>query len=324
MKTPRTSILAVGAVTAILLSLAAAVNLPGQGGGSRAGVYPAQPVAPVAPSCTPDHKTIKNYITIVGKAEIRVKPSAIRVIMAVTSQGATAEECMKTNGEKETAFAQALAKLGVPEDKVFMDFISMLPVYEWYVQERQGTRCFVEEISGYMVQTNAHVEVSNEAQARDAVRAAFQLGITDIISFDYWCDSLDDHKIEAQKKALAEAQRKADLLLTAHFQSVPAPLNIDEHTEVVYPKSLYESFTNDYSQSLRRNYIRQSLPEIHAIRPKNTHYRGFFAETDSQDPRLPMQPEISVVSTISCYYAPPTQSNQQAAGKHAMVAEEGR
>jgi len=316
MKMPRSSILVIGAITAILLTLSAAVRLPGQGGGSRAGVYPAQPGAPIAPPCTSDHKAINNYITIVGKAEIRVKPSAIRVIMAVTSQGATAAECMEANGEKEMAFTQALAKLGVPEDKVFMDFISMLPVYDWNVEERNGTRCFVEDIAGYMVQANAHVEVSNETQAREAVRAAFLLGITDIISFDYWCDSLDAHKIEAQKKALAEAQRKADLLLTAHFQNVPAPLNIHENTEVVYPKSLYESFTNDYSEALRRNYHRQSLPEVHAVRPKNTHYRGFFAEADSQDPRLPMQPEISVVSTISCYYVTPVEGKQKATEKY--------
>ncbi|NQT36535.1 MAG: SIMPL domain-containing protein [Planctomycetes bacterium] len=313
MKNPKTYVVVVGTLGAIILAVGVAARLPGQGGGSRAGVYPPPTAAGQSGASTAgslDHEAVENYITIVGRAEIRVQPMAVRVIMAVTSEGKTAEECMKANGEKEKALTDALAKLGIKGDKVFMDFISVLPVYEWSIAEELGARCLVENVSGYMIQTNAHIQVENESQARAAVGAAFLLEITDIISFDYWCDTLDAHKVEAQKKALAEAKRKADLLLSAHFDmassdKAPRPTNIHEKTEVVYPKSLYESFSNDYSQSLRRNYTRQSLPEIHAIRPKNTHYRGFFAETDCQDGRLPMHPEISVVSTISCYYAVP-------------------
>ena len=318
MKRPRASVLMVGTLAAILLTLAAAARLPGQGSGSRGGVYPSQPIATAAADL--DHEAIENYITIVGRAEIRVKPSAIRVIMAVTSQGATAAECMQANQEKEKALTEALAKLGVPPDKLFMDFISMLPVYEWNMKEEAGTKYLAEGIAGYMVQTNAHIEVADESGARAAVQAAFQLGIPDIISFDYWCESLDDQKAEAQKKALAEAKRKAELLLTAHFKKAPQPLNIQEKTQVVYPTSLYESFTNDYSQTLQKNYYRQSLPEIRAIRPKNTHYRGFFAEADRQERRLPLKPEISVVSTISCYYAAPKESEKRAVRTIVEVA----
>jgi hypothetical protein len=169
----------------------------------------------------------------------------------------------------------------------------------------------VENLSGYQVQTNVHIEVGSESEARAAVQAAFRLGITDVISFDYWCDSLDDHKREAQQRALAEAQRKADMLLSAYFEQKPKPLNIHEQTEVVYPKSLYESFENVHAQSLERNYRRQSLPAVRAFRPKNTHYRGYFAGADSQDRKLPMEPEISVIATISCYYAVPEELRQE-------------
>ena len=308
MQRPRTSVIALGTLAAIVLAVSVASQLPGQMGGSRAGAYrdqttPGRPVAPTA--AVLDYGAIENYVTIIGRAEIRVRASSIRAILALTSQGATAAECMKTNREKEEKFVEALIESGVPKEKVFMDFISMLPVYEWNVEQREGESFLVEEISGYLVQSNAHVEVDDETQAAAVVQAAFELGITDVISFDYWCDKLDQHKVAAQKKALAEAKRKADLLLSAHFKKAPQPRNIHEKTEVVYPKSLYESFSNAYSEKLHRNSYRKSLPEIHAFRPKNTHYRGFFAETDTQDPRLPMRPEISIVSTITCYYAAP-------------------
>ena len=198
MKTARASVLVIGTLAAILVSLSVAARLPGQGGGSRAGVppgqtYPGQSAASGSVCTALDHEAVQQYITIVGRAEIRVKPTAIRVIMALSSQAATAEECMKANAEKEAALTEALVKLGVAEDKVFMDFISMLPVYEWTEEKREDKAYLVEKLSGYLGQTNVHIEVDNESQARAAVRAAFQLGITDIISFDYWCDSLDDY-----------------------------------------------------------------------------------------------------------------------------------
>ena len=309
MRRPRTSVIVLGTLAAIVLGVSVASQLPGQFGGSRAGAYQGQttPGRPVAPTAAVlKHGAVENYVTIIGRAEIRVRASSIRAILALTSQGTTAAECMKTNREKEEKFVEALIKLGIPKEKIFMDFISMLPVYEWNVEQQEGQSYLVEEISGYLVQTNAHVEVDDETQAAAVVQAAFEQEITDIISFDYWCDTLDEHKVAAQKKALAEAKRKADLLLAAHFKKTPKPLNIHEKTEVVYPKSLYESFSNAYAEKIHRNRYRNSLPEIHAFRPKNTHYRGFFAETDVQDSRLPMRPEVSVVSTISCYYAAPS------------------
>ncbi|NQU23877.1 MAG: SIMPL domain-containing protein [Candidatus Nealsonbacteria bacterium] len=308
MRRPRTSVIVLGTLAAIVLAVSVVSQLPGQMGGSRAGVFqgqttPSQPVAPTA--AVLNHDAIENYVTIVGRAEIRVRASSIRAILALTSQGTTAAECMKTSREKEKKFVGSLIELGIPKEKIFMDFISMLPVYEWKTEQREGQAFLVEEISGYLVQSNAHVEVDDETQAGTVVQAAFEQGITDIISFDYWCDTLDGQKIAAQKKALAEAKRKAEMLLSAHFEKTPEPLNIHEKTEVVYPKSLYESFSNSYAETIHRNNYNRSLPEIHAFRPKNTHYRGFFAETDAQDSRLPMRPEISIVSTITCYYAAP-------------------
>jgi len=297
-----------GGLAAVGLALVIATQLPGQGSGSRGSADHTLSHGgggSSLPAATLDRETAQELITVTGSAEIRVEPTAVRVILAITSEGDTAPDCMTANAQQEKALKEALAKLDVPEDKIFIDFISLLPVYEWTVEEIGGVRHSVEKTAGYLLQNNAHVEVESEAKARAVVAAAFELGLTDIIAFDYWSNSIGDHKLEAQERAIAAAKRKAELLLHSHFGEMPKPINIAERTTVVYPKSLYESFSADYSQTLQRNYHERNLPQIRKFRPKNTHYRGFFAAADLKDPRLPMRPEISVVSTVTCYYETP-------------------
>ncbi|MHB8972363.1 MAG: hypothetical protein ACYC3X_14045 [Pirellulaceae bacterium] len=51
--------------------------------------------------------------------------------------------------------------------------------------------------------------------------------------------------------------------------------------------------------------VRSDVPFIRAYRPRNTYYRGLNHDGDVQAAGLPMQPEISVVSTVRLYFESP-------------------
>ncbi len=276
----------------------------GQGSGARGGA--GKPALQPHPNLDPH--AVESYITIEGRAEVRVQPTSIRVVLALTTESATASGCYESNQTKERAYLKALLDSGVGQEKIAFDFISMLPVYKWVIEEQEGQKLAVEKPSGYHMQTNVHIEVPTEAQAQVVIREAFKLEISDVIAFDYWTKEIDRYKEEAREKALRIVRKKADLLLGALFEEKPKPINLDESTRVVYPKSLYVSFKNDYSQRYEsRSYSsnQRNIPRILAFRPKNTYYHGFFEETDEQSANLPIHPEISVVSTVRFYYAAP-------------------
>ena len=52
-----------------------------------------------------------------------------------------------------------------------------------------------------------------------------------------------------------------------------------------------------------------------STRPRNTYYRGLYTDGDMQPSELPMQPEISVISTVRLYFESP-------AAKRANQAKE--
>ncbi len=264
-----------------------------------------------APSAsTLDHKAIKNYITIEGKAEKRVEATAMRIVLALMAEEETAPECQAACQKLEDEFLKALADLEIDRTAIAVDFISILPVYEWEVETRQDKNMAVEKRAGFRMQSNVHIEVPNEQRARAVLQAAFKLDISDIIAFDYGNDDLDQIKIAARKEALKVAREKAQVLLEAMFDEPPKPLNVHESTRVIFPRTQYGSFENTYQQLINIPYSGDRMPQIRAAKPKNTYYRGLQEETDVRAKGLPLRPMISVVSTVRLYYATPKRAGK--------------
>ena len=285
----------------------ALVSLPGspalgQLAGSRAALgedaSSAADLAPLAPDVA------QGYITIDGRAVVRVRATEIRVVLAVTGEGQTAQECQKTVEATIERLKMAWAKLGIAPENVVVDFIAVLPQYAWSVEKQGDADVGIERKAGFRLQTNVHLAAKGESAAQAAINAAFQEGVTDIIAFDYWSQDLDKVQVAARAQALKAAQSKADVLLGAIFENRPPAINVQEQTVVRYPASLYHSFTNTYDESVTPSF-RRDIPFIRAPRPRNTYYRGLVADGDIQPRELAMSPEISVASTVRLYFASP-------------------
>ncbi len=289
-----------------LLPLVVALCVPdhvgAQSSGSRGGMVEGQVPRQSLPQL--DYELAQRFIMIDGSAEVRVEPDQIRVVLAVTNEAVTAEQCQAEIQATVTKLMTAWRELKIAPDKIVVDFIAVLPRYEWAFEQSGGQEVAMEKNVGYRMQTNVHLAVQDEALAQRAVASAFQLGITDIIAFDYWSTKLDTAKQSAQKLALEAARCKAEQLLFSQTNQ-PLPLvNLQESTHVITPDQLYHSFANSYEQELDRP-LRRELPVVRAYRPQNTYYRGPQLAVDVQDTRLPMRPQISVVGQVRLYYESP-------------------
>lgn len=274
----------------------------GQLGGSRAGVENRSADGLNLPQLT--REIAESYIAIDGRAEIRARPTEIRMVLAVTGQGETAQACRLTVDETAQRLQAAWSKAGIKPQNIVEDFIAVLPRYEWKLERRGDVDVGVEEKAGFRMQTNLHLALPDESKAQEMLRLAFEQGVTDIIAFDYWSGALDEIKVKAREQALQAAVSKAGVLFAALFAKPPPVINVQEQTTVHYPDSLYHSFTNS-EQEDAMPAGRRDVPFIRASRPRNTYYRGLYSNADVQARDLPMKPEITVISTVRIYYRSP-------------------
>ena len=163
----------------------------------------------------------------------------------------------------------------------------------------------MEKNAGYLMQTNLHVAVKNDAEAMKVINVAFDNDVADIIAFDYWSNELDALKVKTRALAVKAAREKSDVLLGALFEEKPAIINVQEATTLHYPESLYESFENTHDERYSSGFLSRDTPVIRTFRPKNTYYRGLYTDGDIQAKDLPMRSEISIVSTVRLYFESP-------------------
>ena len=273
-------------------------------GGSRAGVETADPSDRTLDLPPLDPKVAVSYITLDGRAETRVRPSEIRIVLAVTAEAETAEKCQQSVMAAVDRLKADWTKMKISPDDIVVDFIAVLPNYSWNLEKRDNVEVGVEKKAGYRMQSNIHLAVSNGSQAEAALARAFEQGITDIIAFDYWSRDLDEAKVKVRQEAVKAARAKAEALLTPLFSAKPPIINVQEKTTVRYPESMYSSFRASYEEAVTADW-RRNVTLIHAYRPRNTYYRGLSSDGDIQPRALPMSPEISVVSTVRLYFKSP-------------------
>jgi uncharacterized protein YggE len=287
----------------ILVPLATATaQLSGSRGGVSRGAKPGH-----APNGleTLSPEVVQGYITIDGQAELRVKPTEIRVVLAVTAEGKTPAECQRLVSDRVKTLTAAWQEMGISREDIVEDFIAVLPRYDFDIDKSAELEVAREKKVGYLMQSNLHLAVKDDAQAMRAIGIAFENDVADIIAFDYWSKELDQLKVKARAAAVKAARDKSDALLGALFEKRPAVINVRESTRVYYPESLYESFTNSSDADYQTSYARRAIAKIRAFRPKNTYYRGLYLDGDVQSKELPMQAEISVVSTVRLYFESP-------------------
>ncbi len=263
----------------IVLVLLSLFPLPaiGQMVGSRGGAdqpmfggmgMPAPDDAAALPTLDP--VVAEGYITIEGRAEVRVRPTDVRMVLAVTSEAETAQKCKQLIDAEIGRLKGAWSKMWIGPERIVVDFIAVLPRYEFAPEKHDYQSLEVEKKVGYRMQSNVLMAAQGEPEARAAVGVALEQGFTDIIAFDYWSKDLDDVKVKVRQQALKAARGKADVLLTALLGNLPPAINIQEHTTVRYPESLYHSFTNVASQVVNGEnpFTRRDVPFIKAYRSR--------------------------------------------------------
>lgn len=249
----------------------------------------------------PDAATAERVITIEGVAEVRLPPTRLRVVFGINATGATASAASVACRTLVDQTKARLAAKNVGSADVDVDFIAVVPTYEWQVQGAGEQQIAVERLTGARAQYNLHVAVADEAAALVAIEAVTVADGIDLIAVDYWSEQIAAKRAEAMASALRAAQDKAKVLL-AVFPTPPVPINVHEQTTVVQPQQLYQHVRRS-DEAAQSHWNR--LPQVHAMRPTFVYYRGLHADLDVMSPDLPGRRDLHVVATVRLYYEAP-------------------
>lgn len=277
-----------------------ATMLPAQASGLRGAAQEAPQIPRLPP---PDPGTAERVITVEAVAEVRVRPTRLRLVFAVSAAGESATAASVAGRTLLDETKARLQQSGKALGELDVDFVAAVPIFSWRVEQQNGKDVLAERRSGTRVQYNLHVEVADEAAALVAIEAAMAADGIDLLAVDYWSEDLAQKRVEAREQALATARQKAQLLLSV-FPVAPQPINVHEQTQVLFPQQLYQNIARA-EDSAANWYSRDEMPRVPASRPLLVYYRGLFGDLDAMEAVMPGKRDIEVVSTVRLYYKAP-------------------
>ena len=140
--------------------------------GSRGGVFGTNP-SDDSEFETLDAASAQSSIMVQGKSVMSVKPTSIRIVLALTFEGLSSSECEAGMEEKIARLRPVWNEAGIADEKIVEDFISILPRYEIEVKALGGRDVAMEKKSGYVMQTNIHLAVKDDAGSNESARRRF-------------------------------------------------------------------------------------------------------------------------------------------------------
>jgi uncharacterized protein YggE len=207
--------------------LAAAV-LGWFGFGSNGGeIAKAEPVAATGVSAM-------NTITVGASGTVKVEPDVAYVNVAVETRGATAGEAQKTNANKFAAVEKALTdQFGV--DKKDLQTSGFFVQAEYNYNDKDGRK-----LIGYIAVHSVQVKFRKLGEIGKLLDAVSSAGANRIDGVQFGTEKTEQYELEALKKAMVQAEAKANVLAQSAKRQVKGVVNIVQGAAAA-PPVLYMS-----------------------------------------------------------------------------------
>jgi uncharacterized protein YggE len=184
-------------------------------------------------------------ITVSGSASIRVAPDEITVGVGVETFAPTVEAATSQNDAAIKAVVTALRQLGLAEQKIKTEAMSLEVAYRDSSHPSRGAE-------GYFARKTLTVSVPDSATAERAVNSALAHGANRIFGIDYNTSKMRQLRDEAREQAARAALEKAKLLAGQFGAKVGQPITISEGYSMSYGGGRWNPYYG-MNQSMSQN-----------------------------------------------------------------------
>ncbi len=173
--------------------------------------------APGEPSIRPPS------ITVTGTGEVYAKPDFAQVQVGVVTEGATAAEALRKNNEAMSQLIVLIRKRGIEDRDVQTTQFNVTPRYKYDKAQQEPPK-----IAGYQVTNEVHVKVRDMTRLGAFLDETVSSGANQVRGISFGVAEPARLMDEARRKAMADAQRRAQVYAEAAGVKIGKPIRISE------------------------------------------------------------------------------------------------
>ncbi|MDP4008366.1 MAG: SIMPL domain-containing protein [Candidatus Peregrinibacteria bacterium] len=151
-------------------------------------------------------ETFERQISIEGTGKVMAFPDIATITVGIDTKGKEVATAQKENSEKNNALIASLKKLGVAEEDI------KTTSYNVYENQEYNPEVRKYDSLGWMVSQRLEIKIRKMDQLSKVLEAAGQGGANSISGPSFTIDDMTTIKDEAREKAIADANKKAEIL----------------------------------------------------------------------------------------------------------------
>jgi len=178
--------------------------------------------------------------TLKAEVMMNVQASSYVAILSCTQAGETVIQTDSLMDVRLNNVFDELIKAGIPIENTHVDFISMLPIYEFEMTEKRYSKTMNEVPTGFEMKKNIHVRFNQHDRLNDLIAAAAKAEMYDLVKVEYNVEAMDRIYNELRIKAEEILQQKTESFTRIGFDL--QILNYNSNQGSVYPADRYVKY----------------------------------------------------------------------------------
>ncbi len=185
------------------------------------GVALAETAAPEASPAT---------LTVTGEAQVIIPADYAQLVLGVSTQNESVTTASTVNSTTLDAVIEALHGIGVAPEDIVTENFSVSPMYDY----QYGKLGESQTVTGYQVENRLRVTVRDVNQVGAVMDAGVSAGANEAFGITFLSSQESDASDEALRAAVAEGQRKAELMAAACGKNLGALVSVTENASGGY------------------------------------------------------------------------------------------
>ncbi len=172
-------------------------------------------------------------ILVTGVGEVRVPPTEVVVNLGVETREASLNAARTQTDKKAAAVIRYLKKQGIDDKDIQTSYVTLQPLYD-------GNEYGRITPNAYLAQKTMTVRIRKLSRFDEILAGIYAEGINQVNGINFQVADVSKHKVEARKRAVADAKQKANTLTSELGAKVGRVYSIQESESGGGPRPMYK------------------------------------------------------------------------------------
>ena len=183
-----------------------------------------------------------NMVELEATVLMNVTADEYVAMFHIEQKGKVLKDVQENMDKRIADFQKGLLELGIKEDEMIIDFLSLVPEYEYDIDKKLFSKTYNEVPVGFELKKNVHIRFKDNKILDKIIAKAAENEIYDLSKVEYFIKDTDVLYQKLRKKAFEIITKKEKIYDSLNIKLSKSEKVADENFQTFFPFDRYRSY----------------------------------------------------------------------------------